>query len=93
MDVVAIAQYVAAVGTVGGAVAAVIKYCNHVMRCLQLVLRAQLIEMIRMHLERGYCSEQDRAEVMALYVAYHSAGKNGVMDDRIEQFKKLPLAK
>lgn len=65
-------------------------YIKKLTKALQLVLRAQLIEMIRGHLQAGWCSPDDRAEVVTLYEAYHNTGKNGVMDDRMAQFKALP---
>lgn len=61
-----------------------------VMLGVQALLRDRLLQGYRHYDEKGYADYDDRSNMENIYTAYHSLGKNGVMDDMREKFLLLP---
>jgi hypothetical protein len=56
----------------------------------QMVLRDRLWQICKSSLKRGYCPQNEKAQVRDMYEVYHSLGANGVMDKDVEKLYELP---
>lgn len=50
----------------------------------QRLLRDRLVQAYKYHARNGFCSNEDKELWEEMYQAYHSLGKNGVMDKKRE---------
>lgn len=60
---------------------------------VQALLRSKMIDEYNKWSERGYAPIYARENFQNMYNQYHNLGMNGVMDDLLEKFKKLPTQK
>jgi len=63
------------------------------MKSQQAQMRNTLIHLYHKHMEDGYITDDDMDNWENQYQAYHSLGKNGVMDTRREELLRLPSKK
>lgn len=56
----------------------------------QAQMRAQLLDLYHIYKDKGYVTEEELEEWENQYQAYHSLGKNGVLDKRRDELLKLP---
>ena len=61
-----------------------------VMTGVQAMLRDRLLQGYRYYEQMGYADYDDRSNMENMYNAYHTLGKNGVMDDMHKKFLALP---
>ena len=69
------------------------KYANQIsilMKAQQAQMRNQLLEQYHRYIQQGYISEEEMEDWENQYQAYHSLGKNGVLDSRREKLLSLP---
>lgn len=59
----------------------------------QATCRNDLEEMFAIAEKQGYCSNEDKQKFEATYQAYHTLGKNGVMDAKREKLLEMPEIK
>jgi len=57
---------------------------------VQSHIRLDLREEYNRYIKKGYASSTIREDLESLYIAYHTLGKNGVMDNLREKFLALP---
>lgn len=57
---------------------------------IQVLLRDRLIQAYNYHMERGYVYIYEKDTISTMYNQYHALGKNGVIDDLMEEFCSLP---
>ena len=56
----------------------------------QAQMRSQLLEQYHKYMKDGYISEEHMEDWENQYQAYHSLGKNGILDNRRNALLKLP---
>lgn len=56
----------------------------------QAQMRSQLLEQYHSYIKDGYISEEHMEDWENQYQAYHSLGKNGILDNRRNALLKLP---
>lgn len=56
----------------------------------QAQMRSQLLEQYHYYMDDGWISEEHMEDWENQYKAYHSLGKNGILDSRREDLLKLP---
>lgn len=61
-----------------------------VMTGVQAMLRDRLLQGYRYYESAGFADYDDRSNMENMYNAYHTLGKNGVMDDMHKKFLALP---
>ena len=61
-----------------------------VMTGVQAMLRDRLLQGYRYYESQGFADYDDRSNMENMYNAYHTLGKNGVMDDMQHKFMQLP---
>lgn len=72
------------------------KYAKQIqilMQSQQAQMRTKLLELYAKHMERGWISDDDLQDWENQYQAYHSLGKNGILDARRQQLFSLPNSK
>lgn len=72
-----------------------LKYANKIQilcQAQQAQMRAQLLDLYHIYKDRGWISEEELEEWDNQYQAYHSLGKNGVLDKRRDELLKMPSA-
>lgn len=57
------------------------------------LLSDRLIQLHKLHTERGYCHINDKKNVESLFRAYHSLGGNGTITDLYNKLLALPTEK
>lgn len=60
------------------------------MKAVQAQMRGQLLDDYYKYEEQGWISDGDMQEWENQYKAYHSLGKNGVLDSKYETLLKFP---
>lgn len=60
------------------------------MKAQQAQMRNQLLNQYHIYIQQGWISEEELEDWENQYQAYHSLGKNGVLDSRRESLFKLP---
>lgn len=59
------------------------------MSAQQAQMRTKLLELYHKYEKRGYITEEELEDWENQYQAYHSLGKNGVLDSRRERLLKM----
>ena len=74
-----------------------IRYCEKYTRQMKVLakaqqaqMRSQLLEQYHKYMKDGYISEEHMEDWENQYQAYHSLGKNGILDNRRNALLKLP---
>lgn len=73
-----------------------LKYANQInilMKSQQAQMRTKLLELYNKYIEQGWISDEDLQDWENQYQAYHSLGKNGILDARRQQLLSLPNTK
>lgn len=89
---------------VSGVACAVASYCYAMYRAkkkedeavrvgVQALLRDRLIQAYYYHMEKGWIPLDSWGSLAACYESYEALGENGVIDDIMEQLRKLPHRK
>lgn len=74
-----------------------IRYCEKYTKQMKVLakaqqaqMRSQLLEQYHKYMKDGYISEEHMEDWENQYQAYHSLGKNGILDNRRNALLKLP---
>jgi len=59
-------------------------------RGVQALLRDRLIQSCRAFLRKGFCTIEERDNIVNMYEQYHNLGANGVIDELIKDVLELP---
>lgn len=66
------------------------KQISILMMAQQAQMRTKLLELYHVYMEQGWVSDEQLTDWENQYQAYHSLGKNGVLDARRAELYKLP---
>lgn len=69
------------------------KQIKILMQSQQAQMRTKLLELYHEYMEEGWISDEDLEDWENQYQAYHSLGKNGILDSRRQQLLSLPNRK
>ena len=67
------------------------KIINSSINGVRALIKAKIIESYYTYTARGYISIYDKNNIEELYIQYRELGGNGVIDDLIEDIKKLSV--
>lgn len=69
------------------------KKVSVLMKAQQAQMRQTLMDLYHKYKDQGYVEDDDMDDWENQYQAYHSLGKNGILDKRREELLKLPSKK